>query len=153
MAQQVASAGQAAAPRGISRSQATRTITVTTYLLPALVGMFLVNVLPIVYNAYMSLTNRNGPTRFAEGKYQVVGFDNYVRLLSQSDFYIVFFKTMLYAAICVALFFVVGLAFALILNHPAIRARATASRASERGGSIMPINPANTRSCSTLASG
>ena len=68
MAQQVASARQAAAPRGISRSQATRTITVTTYLLPALVGMFLVNVLPIVYNAYMSLTNRNGPTRFAEGK-------------------------------------------------------------------------------------
>lgn len=123
MAQQVASAPRAA-PRTLSRAQATRAATVSIYLLPAMLGMILVNVLPIFYNAYMSLTNRNGPTRFAEGKYQVVGFDNYVRLLSQSDFYIVFGKTFLYAAICVALFFVVGLAFALILNHPAIRARA-----------------------------
>ena len=36
---------------------------------------------------------------------------------------------------------------------PARLARATASFASGRGGSIMPISPANTRSCSTRSSG
>ena len=36
---------------------------------------------------------------------------------------------------------------------PARRARATASLASARGGSMMPISPANTRSCSTRSSG
>ena len=37
----------------------------------------------------------------------------------------------------------------MIGRMPAARARATASFASARGGSIMPIRPRNTRSCST----
>ena len=40
----------------------------------------------------------------------------------------------------------------IIGRIPAAFARATASFASSRGGSIMPINPANTRSCSTRSS-
>ena len=125
MAQPIATARPTATASGGSHNRAAaRALTTAVYIGPAMIGIVLVNVLPILYNAYMSLTNRNGPTRFAEGKYQVVGLDNYVRLLTQSDFYIVFGKTLLYAAICVALFFVVGLAFALILNHPAIRGRA-----------------------------
>jgi arabinogalactan oligomer / maltooligosaccharide transport system permease protein len=124
MAQQAASAqpGQAA-QGGISKAQATRALTVSLYLAPAMIGMLLINVVPILYNAYMSLTNRNGPLRFAEGRYRVVGFENYVRLITQPDFYIVFGKTILYAVVCVALFFVVGLALALILNNPAIKGK------------------------------
>jgi arabinogalactan oligomer/maltooligosaccharide transport system permease protein len=123
MAQQVASAKPTAAPGGISKAQATRALTVSAYLAPAMIGMLLINVLPILYNIYMSLTNRNGPARFAEGKYRVTGFDNYVRLLVESDFYIVFGKTVLYAFVCVAFFFVVGLGFALVLNNPAIKGK------------------------------
>ena len=41
----------------------------------------------------------------------------------------------------------------MIGRMPACFARATASFASTRGGSIMPIRPANTRSCSTRSSG
>src|SRR4029078_3336704 len=97
--------------------------TTTIYLAPALAGLALINIFPIIYTFYLSLTTRNGPTRFAEGNYQVTGLQNYIRLLTQPDFYIVLGKTALYAVICVFLFFVVGLTFALILNTPAIKGR------------------------------
>ena len=88
-----------------------------------MLGLLLVNVIPIIYSFYISLTNRNGPARFAEGKYEVVGFDNYIRLLSAPTFYLVFGRTIFYTAICVLLFFIVGLTFATILNNPAIKGK------------------------------
>jgi arabinogalactan oligomer/maltooligosaccharide transport system permease protein len=97
---------------------------IAAYLTPAMIGILLINVLPIFYNLYMSLTNRNGARRFAEGNYEVVGLEMYVRLLTQSDFYIIFGRTLLYAAVCVSFFFIVGLTFAIILNNPAIKGRA-----------------------------
>lgn len=97
--------------------------TVTAYLGPAMIGILLVNIIPIIYSFYISLTNRNGPAHFAEGKYQVTGFDNYTRLLGESTFYLVFGRTVLYTIICVILFMVVGLTFAIILNNPAIKGR------------------------------
>ena len=97
--------------------------TILAYLGPALIGIILVNVIPIIYSFYISLTNRNGPIHFAEGKYEVTGFQNYVRLLSEPTFYLVFGRTILYTVICVTLFFVVGLTFAVILNNPAIKFR------------------------------
>ena len=124
MAQQVARPSATAdAPRKPHNVNASRFLTVAAYTTPALLGLILINVFPIIYTFYISLTNRNGPTRFAEGTYQVTGFQNYTRLLSQIDFYIVFGKTVLYAIVCVFFFFVVGLMFALILNNPAIKAK------------------------------
>ncbi|RRR77364.1 MAG: sugar ABC transporter permease [Candidatus Viridilinea halotolerans] len=96
---------------------------VAAFIGPAMLAILIVNVYPILYNFYMSLTNRNGPRRFPEGMYEVVGFDNYIRLLTQSEFYAVFGKTVLYAVICVFFFFVVGLSLALVLNHPAIKGK------------------------------
>ncbi|HEY0739359.1 MAG TPA: sugar ABC transporter permease [Herpetosiphonaceae bacterium] len=109
---------------GSARPAARRATTPALYLMPAIVALLLINVFPILYTFYISLTNRNGPARFAEGKYEVTGLQNYSRLLGQSDFYLVLGRTMLYAVICVVLFFVVGLTFALILNNPAIKGRA-----------------------------
>lgn len=100
-----------------------RRTTVAAYLMPAMIGILLVNIIPILYSVYISLTNRNGPARFAEGRYRVTGFQNYTRLLSEPDFFLVMWRTALYAAICVTLFFVVGLIFALILNNPAIKGK------------------------------
>jgi arabinogalactan oligomer/maltooligosaccharide transport system permease protein len=111
------------AQRKKKKKEGAGALTVAAFIVPALIAIALVNVYPILYNFYMSLTNRNGPRRFAEGNFQVVGFDNYVRLLTDSDFYIIFGKTLLYAVICVFFFFVVGLGLALIVNHPAIKAK------------------------------
>jgi arabinogalactan oligomer / maltooligosaccharide transport system permease protein len=125
MAQQAASSRPGTGTTRKSRSASTsRLLTVATYTTPALLGIILINIFPIFYTFYISLTNRNGPTRFAEGRYQVTGFQNYTRLLGQTDFYIVFGKTVLYSAVCVFFFFVVGLTFAIILNNPQIKGKA-----------------------------
>jgi len=122
MAQQAANArGGSTAGKSRRSFGGIRGLTVAAFIGPAILAILLVNVYPILYNLYMSLTNRNGPRRFPEGRYEVTGIDNYIRLLTQSEFYIVFGKTILYALVCVAFFFVVGLGLALVVNHPAIR--------------------------------
>jgi arabinogalactan oligomer/maltooligosaccharide transport system permease protein len=97
--------------------------TAAAFLTPALFGILLVNIVPLLYSVYISLTNRNGPAHFAEGRYEVTGLQNYGRLLSDQDFYLVLGRTVLYAAVCVVLFFVVGLLFAVILNNPKIKGK------------------------------
>src|SRR5262245_25715892 len=83
--------------RQIAAASGSRKLTTAAYLTPAFIGILLVNIIPILYSFYISLTNRNGPSRFAEGRYQVTGFQNYVRLLSEVDFYLVFGRTVVYA--------------------------------------------------------
>lgn len=133
MAQQAASAqAEQAAMRRRGQAQRGRNLTAIGYLAPAVIGILLINIYPILYTFYTSLTNRNNPARFPEGKYKITTLDgvpwlpdlaNYTRLLGQSTFYTVFGKSLLYAAICVFFFFVVGLMFALILNNPYIKGR------------------------------
>ena len=119
-------ASRKAAPR--SAAIAASPATTIAYIAPALIGMLLFNVYPVLYTAYMSITDRNGPRRFAEGKYTVNGigntnsfFDNFIRILGEPDFYLVAGRTLIYTVISVTLFFAVGLMFAIILNHKAIQ--------------------------------
>lgn len=95
----------------------------TLYVGPAMVGVVLLSVVPLLYTMYMSLTNRNGPFRLR--RYEFTGLDNYRRLLGSldADFYLVVGRTVLYVLICVALFFGVGLILALALNSPSVRMR------------------------------
>lgn len=123
MAQTRADLGARPAALPQRRDNQTR-LTAAAYLAPALCAIAIVNVFPILYSLYMSLTNRNGPRRFPVGQFELTGFENYARLLSQPTFYIVFLKSVAFALVCVALFFVFGLALALLLEHPAIRGRA-----------------------------
>src|SRR5262245_63306934 len=110
--------------RAVNPARPRQAFTAAAYLAPTLVALLLINIFPILYTFYISLTNRNGPARFSEGNYQITGLQNYARLLGQADFYLVFGRTLLYAVVCVFLFFVVGLLFALILNNPAIKGQA-----------------------------
>lgn len=130
MAISIAKKGAASKKASVPRSTAIAASRATTiaYVAPALIGMLLFNVYPVLYTAYMSITDRNGPRRFAEGKYTINGigntnslFDNFTRILGEPDFYLVVGRTLIYTVFCVALFFAVGLMFAIILNHKAIQ--------------------------------
>lgn len=120
---------QPAAPRTpqrnapISIAQSIDAARIALYIGPALTGILILSIVPIVYTIYMSFTNRNGPFRLREGRYELTGFENYRRLLGSfnGDFYIVVMRTFLFTAICVVLFLVVGLILALVLNNPSIR--------------------------------
>lgn len=107
----------------VSVSQSIDAARVALYVGPALIGILLLSIVPIIYTIYMSLTNRNGPFRLREGKYEVTGFENYQRLLGSfdGDFYIVVMRTFVFTIVCVALFLVVGLILALIVNNPSIK--------------------------------
>lgn len=107
----------------VSVSQSIDAARVALYVGPALIGILLLSIVPIIYTIYMSLTNRNGPFRLREGRYEVVGSDNYRELLGSfnGDFYIVVLRTFVFTIVCVALFLVVGLILALIVNNPSIK--------------------------------
>src|SRR5437588_965584 len=111
-------AGQQAA----SRRKRTMYALVAAYTTPAMIGIFIFSLIPILYIFYMSLTNRNtfhfnppadffGPSK--PGVYTFVGLNNYGRLFWDSttntfntDIFSVLGNTVLYAVVCVALFFI-----------------------------------------------
>ncbi len=107
------------------------------YTGPAMIGIFIFSVIPIIYTLYMSFTNRNtfhfppAPDLFSPpktGVYTFVGLKNYVTLFwdnttstFNTDIFSVLANTILYAVVCVGLFFMVGLGLALLLNSPYIK--------------------------------
>src|SRR5262245_40012623 len=123
MAVEVPAQRVAPAPRSDPFARGIDAVRIVAYIGPALFGILILSLVPIVYTVYMSFTNRNGPFRLRN--YRVTGLENYQRLLGSidGDFYIVIGRTFLFTIACVAIFFVVGLALALILNNPAIKGK------------------------------
>ena len=103
------------APAPVRRkSRPTRTkyaLTVLAFLLPSAIPLLLFILGPMVAAAWVSLTKWNllSPAEF-------VGFDNYVKLLSDSRTGDVFLHTMYYIVGYLPLVYVGGLALALALN-------------------------------------
>jgi len=54
--------------------------TVLIYILPTMIGVLLINVYPILYNVYISLTNRS---LYHFDNYKFIGLRNYVRLFEK----------------------------------------------------------------------
>ncbi len=120
-----------------SREKRERYLLASSYIGPAMIGILVFSVLPILYIIFMSFTNRNtfhfnpADNFFSDsklGKYTFVGLDNYVRTFwdaktstFNTDFFFVMGNTMLYTIVCVVLFLVLGLALALLLNSPFIQ--------------------------------
>lgn len=94
--------------------------TIFLYLLPLIATITLINLWPILYTFYLSLTNY---TLFNSDNYKLIGLGNYQKLIftANSDLFFVIGQTLLYVAICVALFLIVGMASALALNNPKIK--------------------------------
>ncbi len=92
------------------------------YLLPIVVMILLINMTPILYTLYLSVTNN---TEFNQ-EYTFVGLTNYIQLLftSNSDLFYVLGLTVLYVIICVAFFLLIGMITAIALNHPKVKGTA-----------------------------
>ena len=93
---------------------------VLAYFAPMLVGITLISLFPILYNVYISLTNRS---LYHFRHFQFIGLVNYQGLFGSfnADFFIVLFKSLLFVAICIPLFLVFGMLTALAVNHPVTR--------------------------------
>jgi arabinogalactan oligomer / maltooligosaccharide transport system permease protein len=119
------------------REKRERYLLSAAYIGPAMLGIAVFSVFPILYVLYMSFTNRNinhfnpatnlfGPAEL--GKYRFIGFDNYINTFWDPitknfniDFFYVMGNTLLYTVVCIVLFFVLGLTLALLLNSPLIQ--------------------------------
>lgn len=122
---------------GMSPEKRERYRNSALYITPALIGIFIFSIIPILYTLYTSFTNRNtfhfppaadffGPSK--PGAFTFVGIQNYVSLFwdqtssaFNADFFFVMGNTLLYTIVCVGFFFVVGLGLALLLKSPYVK--------------------------------
>jgi multiple sugar transport system permease protein len=84
-------------------------------LLPAALTMLFVVALPLVFSLWTSLT----PYKLTKPAtlYDFIGLTNYVRLLTDTDFWVPFGRTVLFLTIALNLEFVLGLGIALLINQ------------------------------------
>lgn len=98
--------------------------TLRSYALssPSLLLIFLIVVFPILYTAFISLTNMNVYHWF---DYTVIGLQNYVKALFvfDSGFLSALFATVLWTAVNMALQLVIAYILASLLNDPKLRLR------------------------------
>jgi len=90
-------------------------------LLPAIIVLVLVIVFPLIFSLYSSFT----PYKLIkpDSLYQFIGFYNYIKLLSNMDFWIAFGRTVLVLALAINIEFILGLGAALLINKVTYNAR------------------------------
>jgi len=86
------------------------------FLLPWIIGFFAFQLLPILFTVFLSFTDYAGTSEFKLGNFNLVGFSNYQRLLSDSIALPSMGVTLKFALIGIPLGLVVPLAVALLVN-------------------------------------
>jgi arabinogalactan oligomer/maltooligosaccharide transport system permease protein len=85
------------------------------YTLPAFLVLGFVVIYPFVYNVVISFSNMSlGHFR----DWNLIGFDQYLRVFREKVFYILFLKTLGWTLINVFFHVVIGVSLALLLNRP-----------------------------------
>lgn len=83
-------------------------------LLPALIIIFLIVVYPFFYNILISISNFSLHTF---KNWQIIGLQNYIEVLLDSQFYKVFFKTIIWTVTNVATHVAIGLILAVLIEQ------------------------------------
>ncbi len=96
--------------------------TIALFLFPTFLFIALVNIFPIAYTIYISLTNENTFNEYLQ-TYHFVGLKNFQSILTEANTALipVVFITLLYVALCIGSFLVIGMITAMILNDKRIR--------------------------------
>lgn len=90
--------------------------TVFAFVLPAAVFMFLMIVIPIIYNIVMSFQNVD-LMNFAKGDKKFIGFDMYKKIFQNSTFKIALKNTLSYTFWCLVFQFPLGFGMALFFSR------------------------------------
>ena len=83
-------------------------------LAPAVIVIFAVVIYPFVYNIIISLSNMS-MTHFRDWK--IIGFQQYIKVLTDVNFYWVFLKTVIWTIVNVFFHVVIGVFLAIMLNR------------------------------------
>ncbi|WP_214324551.1 carbohydrate ABC transporter permease [Nonomuraea sediminis] len=102
------------APRTSAKVRSRQRRELLVLLLPALVPVLIFSVGPLLYGIGLAFTDaRAGRNRV----YSFAGFDNFVKLLTEPDFWSSFRIGLIYALSVTALTFLAGLGLAILLNQ------------------------------------
>ncbi|MET2011677.1 sugar ABC transporter permease [Microbacterium chocolatum] len=104
------------APLSRKRRQLRRAAESYAYLAPTLVLLFVLMVIPIVMVIGYSFQDR----AIMGGEPEIVGFDNYLTVLTDSGFWRATSNTLFFTIVSVAVHLVLGMTFALLLNSKLI---------------------------------
>lgn len=90
------------------------------YLLPVTIVLLFLNAYPVAYTIYISMTDFGTGGRGSLISYHYIGVSNYVTAFTSpsSPFWTLVGNSFLWAGGCVALFLLVGLGLASVLNQP-----------------------------------
>ena len=91
------------------------------FILPAFISIFVFTIAPIIYTVFISFTNYN---MYHLDNYDMVGLDNYISVITGSIseiFFPVLGWTIMFAVICTAGGYLIGLGLAVLLNNPHMR--------------------------------
>ena len=87
-------------------------VTILSFLLPSFIGFVVFVLAPMIWSVFLSFTNyRGGPN------YKFIGLENYVNAFSDPNFWSYLWITAKYMVITVVFQIVLGLAFAILLQH------------------------------------
>lgn len=88
------------------------------FMLPSFIGMLVFSFFPVVISILLSLTDWNGLERLTVNTIfnRFVGLENYIRILSGSEFWQVLGHTLYYIVLYIPLVFVASMGIALLLN-------------------------------------
>lgn len=88
------------------------------FMLPSFIGMLVFSFFPVVISILLSLTDWNGLERLTVNTIfnRFVGVENYIRILSGSEFWQVLGHTLYYIVLYIPLVFVASMGIALLLN-------------------------------------
>ena len=88
------------------------------FMLPSFIGMLVFSFFPVVISILLSLTDWTGLERLTINTIfnRFIGFENYIRILSGSEFWQVLGHTLYYIVLYIPLVFVASMGIALLLN-------------------------------------
>lgn len=89
------------------------------FMLPSFIGMLVFSFFPVIISILLSLTDWNGLERLTVNTIfnRFVGLENYIRILSGSEFWQVLGHTLYYIVLYIPLVFVASMGIALLLNR------------------------------------
>ena len=100
------------------KDNALRRENITGYLfsLPAFIFMVALIGFPVIYNWMISFQNMTSRT-FNAGTIKFIGLQNYIKVLTDSNFQVSFMNTLVYTIFCLIFQFSIGFVLALLFNQ------------------------------------
>lgn len=109
--------------KSIETGKRKKNFTAISYLSPALISIFILSLLPIMYTIYIAFTDY---TQYSKGVVHVIGFANFIEVFKgpfSKVFFPVFLWTIVYSTLATLGSFFVGLITAMLVNNENIKER------------------------------